>query len=76
MLFLTNRLNLNLEKGDKIEITVIEMPGGGVRLGVSTTARKSLVKALADVELLPAQKGNLPRGGKTDPGRRQRGTKS
>jgi len=60
LLYLTDQLNLNLQNGDRIEITVIETPSGGVRLGISAPDRKSLQKSLADVEVMPAVKHKQP----------------
>lgn len=72
MLYLTNQLNLNLQNGDRIEITVIETPSGGVRLGISAPSRQSLAKALADVEVMPARKRKVAADVQDEPPRRTR----
>ena len=60
MIYLTGQLNLNLQNGDRIEITAIATPDGGVQLGISAPGRKTLRKALAHVDIMPVRKGRQP----------------
>jgi sRNA-binding carbon storage regulator CsrA len=48
VLFLTRRLNLNLQTGDQFQITVVESRDGKVSLGISATNAKRLRKAIVN----------------------------